>query len=229
MDAYVGAVARESSRIADLLPGADLELAVPACPGWVLRDLLLHLGEVQRFWAQNVVTANATTPWDGDRVEPDSDAQLEAWFREGSGQLLDALAEADAEAPCWTWWGDPQTALAVARHQVQEVVVHRWDVESCVGQPQAIESETADDGVDEFLSIMMRQKNRDLDQSVGLVSSDTNSIWLAGPNDAPQAATVTATASDLVLLLYGRVSIAVAHIDGDRDAVELLFSNPMTD
>ena len=36
----------------------------------------------------------------------------------------------------------------------------------------------------------------------------------------PVAATVTATASDIVLLLYGRVAPDAVAIQGDRDAVE---------
>ncbi len=200
-----------------LLSCFGLDRPVPACPDWVLRDLLLHLGEVQRFWAENVSASDITKHWNGERTVPSSDEHIEEWFRHGSAQLVDALDQVPADAPCWTWWEEPQTASAVARHQVQEAAVHRWDVESCVGTARPIDAAAADDGVSEFLSIMLGGGAGALEQSIGLVSTDTNSIWLAGPPDAPQAATVTATASDLVLLLYGRAPLSVADVAGDQN------------
>jgi hypothetical protein len=61
---------------------------------------------------------------------------LLAWSAASTQLLLDALREAGPDrVNCWTWWGpseSPQTSGAVARHQLQEVIV-RQD-----GQPEAV-------------------------------------------------------------------------------------------
>jgi hypothetical protein len=36
----------------------------------------------------------------------------------------------DPETPAWVWWHDDRTVGAIARHQVQEAAVHRWDAPS---------------------------------------------------------------------------------------------------
>lgn len=45
---HIDAVRREGGLLADSV--ADLEAAVPTCPGWTVRDLVRHQGEVHR-WA----------------------------------------------------------------------------------------------------------------------------------------------------------------------------------
>ena len=47
---YIEALEVEGSRLADTASELDVASPVPTCPGWVLRDLLRHLGGVHR-WA----------------------------------------------------------------------------------------------------------------------------------------------------------------------------------
>ncbi len=223
MYGHLEAISLESDRVAELIPCSDLEQRVPSCPDWLLRDLVLHLGEVQRFWAENVLAADESEPWSGERTAPTSDEELEEWFRGGSALLLDALGNAKSDAPCWTWWDSPRTAGAVARHQVQEAAVHRWDAESSVGAAQPIDSAVADDGVGEFLSIMVGRGAEVLEHPIRLVSSNTASAWVVGPAGSQPAATVRAKASDLVLMLYGRAPLSVAEIVGDPGAADIFF------
>ena len=61
------------------------------------------------------------------------DRDLLAWLGWCTYTLLGALRDAGPDAPCWAWWGEPRTSLAVARHQAQEVAVHRWDAELAAG------------------------------------------------------------------------------------------------
>ena len=73
----------------------DLGARVPGCPDWALRDLVAHLGEVQRFWSVVVRAGAADGPPPpearGD-MEPHGD--LLDWSAESSRMLLDALREA---------------------------------------------------------------------------------------------------------------------------------------
>ena len=129
------AIREASARFAGTIErrGVDgLDANVPSTPEWSLRDLAHHVGEVQRFWAENVRVANPDGAWPG-KVAPPTDDVLAGWLRQATASLCDALEAAGPAAPCWTWWGEPATAGAVARHQVQEIAVHAWDAEAVGG------------------------------------------------------------------------------------------------
>jgi uncharacterized protein (TIGR03083 family) len=133
---------------------------------------------------------------------------------ESTELLLAALADAAEDSPCWTWWGEPGTAGAVARHQVQEAAVHRWDAESVVGTPAPLAPAVAHDGVAEFLEIMLDDEAEPPAGEVVFESIDTGGHWRAGrPGDA--SLLVRASASDLVLMLYGRVPASAVDSRGD--------------
>lgn len=136
---------------------ADPGVPVPGCPDWSLRDLVAHLGEVQRFWAAAVAAGPSDKPVEDEAVEgatPSGD--LSAWSRESTATLLAALEAAGPDAGCWAWWGAsgmPLTAGAVARHQVQEAAVHAWDAQQAAGAAQPLPTAMAVDAVDEFLRV----------------------------------------------------------------------------
>jgi len=208
----LAAIASDSGRIAQLAARTPDDTPVPSCPEWDFAALLRHVGEVQRFWAGNLRAATPDSPWEGDRTPPE--AGLDRWMSESTELLIGALTDASKDSPCWTWWGDPNTAGAVARHQVQEAAVHRWDAESAVGTPAPLAPELAHDGVGEFLEIMLDAQARRPDGEVILQSIDTNGQWRAGrPGDT--SVLVRASASDLVLLLYGRIPPSAVESNGD--------------
>jgi uncharacterized protein (TIGR03083 family) len=127
---------------------------VPGCPDWALRDLAHHLGRVQRFWATTVrVGADVDPTRPADETLPTGNAELAAWMRASTVDLLDALRAAPADQPAWVWWRDVRTAGAIAGHQVKEAAVHRWDGQSAVGAPEPLGAAVADGGVEEFLWI----------------------------------------------------------------------------
>lgn len=138
---------------------STLDVPVPTCPEWTLRDLVHHVGEGRRSWAATVAAGPAATsrirpPTDGDAAAPREPEALDTWLAASSGLLLDALREAGPERGCWTWWGDsqsPRTCGAVARHQLQEIAVHTYDAQLTVGAPRALPDDVALDGVEEFL------------------------------------------------------------------------------
>ena len=83
------------------------------------------------------------------------DTDLLAWLGWCTYSLLGALREVGPDAPCWAWWPEPHTAGAVGRHQAQEVSVHRWDAEGVTGASAPLHPGLADDGVPEFIEIMV--------------------------------------------------------------------------
>lgn len=223
---HLAAIAADSERVADLAVHGDLTKPVPSCPGWTLHDLVDHLGEVQRFWAENVRAADPGSPWPGEVSPADSD--VAGWMRECTAALLDALRAAGDDAPCWTWWGEPQSVEAVKRHQVQEAAVHRWDAEAAIGTPNPLPPDVAHDGVGEFLEIMLGNDAASVPGTVALASTDTGGRWVVGSDDVP-VAEISGTASDLVLSLYRRVGPSALSVTGDNAVTTAFLAAAGTD
>ena len=125
--------------------------------------------------------------------------------------LLGALREVGPDAPCWAWWPEPHTAGAVGRHQAQEVSVHRWDAEGVTGASAPLHPGLADDGVPEFIEIMVGADLASLPGAVTLTATDTGASWRVAGDGAAAAggsarvSELRASASDLVLMLYRRL------------------------
>ncbi len=222
------AIRAESSRFTEAVVGADPSTPVPSCPEWTIRDLIEHLGHVQRFAADNVRAGDPVRPARSRTSAPESAEDLIPWMEEGTDLLVSALEESPPDAPCWTWWGAPLTCGAVARHQVQEVAVHRWDAENTLGTPAPLPAPVADDGVGEFLEVVLGPAGSTLLGSVSLVSEDTGGEWILGDQRGPHAV-VRSTASDLVLLLYGRLARTEVGVQGEVRLVEELLDLVDTD
>jgi len=244
-----------SAALRDAVAAAAVSDArVPGCPDWDLRDLVAHVGAVQRFWAVVVRAGSTTGPPPaselGDR-EPTGD--LLTWSAESTELLLSALRESAGRAdgsggslgagvPAWAWWGDssaPLTVGAIARHQVQEAAVHAFDAQETVGKAEPLPAAVAVDGVAEFLQVgagsLGAWPHRPARVAFDAVEGPTYVLDLSpsGARLDPAAAgdpvvTVRASASELVLALYGRVSFDDLLGDGDRDVLTQLreWSNP---
>jgi uncharacterized protein (TIGR03083 family) len=164
-------------------------------------------------------------------------------------ELLEALREAGPDRGCWTWWGtsqSPQTCGAVARHQLQEITVHTYDAQITVGAPQPLPSEVALDGVDEFLSTCCATPSAwphkptaftfhateghswrltvdgDGARSTRLPAPGTTPTTAAYEDPYAAGASVSGTASELVLFLYDRIPAHSLQIDGDAGLIDLL-------
>ena len=155
------------------------------------------------------------------------DSDLLAWLGWCTYSLLGALREAGPEAPCWTWWPGPHTAGAVGRHQAQEAAVHRWDAEGVTGDSGPLRPELADDGVPEFMEIMVGPDLASLPGAVTLTATDTGASWRVAGEGGERSARVSelrAPASDLVLMLYRRLPVPDVAVDGDPILVAALLS-----
>ncbi len=223
-------IAAESRLLAEAVAGLDLEARVPTTPKWSVRDLAHHIGEVQWYWGQNVAAKDADTRSGGDLTAFPEDVDLLAWLGWCTYTLLGALREAGPDAPCWVWWPEPRTAGAVARHQAQEISVHRWDAEGVAGPGVAapLASALATDGVPEFMEIMVGADMSDLPGTVTLTATDTGGSWqFSGSADVARPARTSelrATASDLVLMLYRRLPVPDTTVVGDPVLVAALLS-----
>jgi uncharacterized protein (TIGR03083 family) len=208
---FAAAIAHDSETFAATLDADGLDRRVPGCPEWALRDLAWHLGRVQRFWASVVRAGVDVAPdFPADDGLPDG-SELAPWMRASTAGLLDALRAADPGTPAWVWWRDDRTVGAIARHQVQETAVHRWDAQSAVGAPDAIATAVADDGIDEFVWIA-----RQLREPAPITFVATDSGRSFPVSDSEPTVTVSGSASDLVLCCYRRIPPDDVRVEGDR-------------
>jgi uncharacterized protein (TIGR03083 family) len=195
----------------------DPSAPVAACPGWTLRDLVVHLGGVHR-WARQIVSTGELQR----QQEEHEVVDLAAWFAEGAAALLDVLAAADPAEPCWSFTTD-RTKGFWRRRQALETVVHRWDAEHAVGEPGPIDPVLAADGVAEVVDLMAPRQVKlgrigPLPVAVELRALE-GGRWVLG--EAPVSATVTASAEVLLLLLWHRVDPGDprVRVDGDDGGV----------
>jgi uncharacterized protein (TIGR03083 family) len=225
----VEAIAAESRRLSDMVAASDLDTIVPSCPKWSVRDLAHHFGVVQWYWGANVAAANAEERSGADLTPLPPDSDLQAWLGWCTYSLLSALREAGPDAPCWTWWGEPRTALAVGRHQAQEAAVHRWDAELSASVPATtpLPSGLSADGVPEFLEVMVGDDASALPGEVTLTAIDVDGAsWTVGTagGTGTRSAELRASASDLVLMLYRRLPVPDTDVLGDPILVASLLS-----
>lgn len=221
----------------------DLGVQVPTCPGWTLLDLARHLGGAQRRWA-GVVTAGpdgAAPAQSSSEIGMAAPAEREAllqWLSESTKELLQALSEAGPDRGCWTWWGQtesPETAGVAGRHQVHEVAVHTYDAQLAAGAAQPVPAEVAVDGVEEF-NVTCGTTNEAWPYDPALVdihaaegqswrvtlSAEGSSVSRlevsaseTGSDAAAADASVRGSASDLVLMFYGRIPLESVELGGD--------------
>jgi uncharacterized protein (TIGR03083 family) len=209
----------ESAAVAAVITPEVLDARVPSCPDWSLTELIWHLGRVQRFWASDVRAGDVEPTFPDEATGPADADELSAWFRASTQELLTALHEVPWDRPAWTWWKEDRTVGAIARHQVQEAAVHRWDAQlAAAGRANPLETRIAEDGVDEFLWITKQLRGP---VPITFHAEDTGAVFAAGPG-MPVAMVSAPDASELVLLLYSRVSADADSIavEGDRDALD---------
>lgn len=234
---YLTVISEESSRLADLLRAGPLDAPVAGCPGWNLGDLGIHMVGVQRWSAEIIRTGE---PPEANAPAPNADEAADALVA-SSQAVVEALSGADPAAPCWNFTNGPQVAQFWFVRQACEIAVHRWDGESAVSDdPQPLDPAVAAAVIDEFLhSSMQRVIDRDgvdltaIDSDVHVHCTDLKGIDAPGEwtfeivNNAlsvtdehrKAAVALRGPASDLALLLYGRIDVDQVEMFGEPDAL----------
>jgi uncharacterized protein (TIGR03083 family) len=238
---YVAALRREGEALATAALG-NLEASVPACPRWTVKDLVSHTGSVHRFWRQiadlEVQDVEAARKiGDAQRTEAArAEAQLDEtalvrWFRDGVTGLAEVLEERDGSLPVWSWSAQKNVAF-IQRRTAQETAVHRWDAESAGPGAEPIETELARDGIDEFFDIFMPAEEAPLDgggETIHLHQTDGPGEWIltleadgvrVARGHSKGDAAVRGPGSDLLLLLWRRVTPDRVEVLGDRAVVD---------
>jgi uncharacterized protein (TIGR03083 family) len=214
-----------------------LAAEVPWVPAWTVRDLVAHLGAVHR-WATGILRAGSTEPPEPSSRFRAPEDDLAGWYALGLTELVATLRTVDPDAPAWHMSpAASRRARDWSRRQAHELVVHRMDLEAAAGVGHApVDVALAADGVDELLGIVLPrwQHTPPLATArarVTVTATDADRSWLVevadgtvrstGSPAGPAAdATLTGTAEQLLLRLWGRPSAAT--VTGNPAAEALL-------
>jgi uncharacterized protein (TIGR03083 family) len=221
-EVYLGLLERDVASVSACIDAGPLSAPVAGCPGWDLRQLVVHLGRTHR-WA---TAALGSTEQPAYPPRPDDD-RLAPWFAEGGADLVAMLRALDPERPCWSFSPDHATAAFWVRRQAQETAVHRWDAQHALGRAELIDATLAADGVDEVAQVFYpRQvalgRREPLGIAVRLRPDDAGEPVVLG--EGTPVAEVSGPAEDLLLALWRRrpgedlVRDGTLRVDGDRDA-----------
>ncbi len=216
-------IAREGAALADAAEG-NLDAAVPNTD-WTVADLIAHVGRLTRFFGGRLRKANGGDFYDTEQPEGEDPVR---WLRDGVGILRTELGAADPDIPVKTWAGElPPSWLW--RRMSQELAVHRWDAQAGAGDPQPIDEELATDGIDEFFEVFCPMA--DFSEPVGtlhLHATDGDGEWFVDTTSgsltwerahAKGDVAVRGSTSDLLLVLWGRVSPDAVEVIGDESVL----------
>jgi len=174
--------------------GAEAAPAVPSCPGWVLTDLVLHLGIVHRLVARIIGERMQQPPaMGGDRSWLSLAEEWGGWLPpgrapEGTARPLDAALAADAVGQTFEVMAPMRRAVAKApRGQGERFLFRRTD------GPQT-----------------------------WAVRFDGESVRLDAPGE-PHDIQISGTASDLALFLWQRKVADRLEVQGDTSLLSGYF------
>ncbi len=139
---------RATAALAGAFGSGSLDVTVPTCPDWKLRDLATHAGEFSAFWTHLLCegTGRPKTPY-----EPiPEDRAVADWYEGLGGHLLAALASTPPDTEVWTWLPDQHDARFVARRVANELSVHAFDASLARGEDYLIDPDLAADGIEEI-------------------------------------------------------------------------------
>lgn len=140
--------------------GAGLESKVPTCPAWTVRDLMAHIGMVNR-WAAAHLEGRAAEVGSGAELEREGKAAPDpvAWWVEGAAGLEATVRAAPDDVPAMVFLkAAPPPLRFWTRRQCHETTIHAVDALAAqLGRPPTaaesdVDETVALDGIDELLT-----------------------------------------------------------------------------
>ncbi|MFL6238493.1 MAG: maleylpyruvate isomerase family mycothiol-dependent enzyme [Actinomycetes bacterium] len=227
---HIAHLRRDGVSLFEAAGRAGLDAHVPSCPGWTVRDLVQHQGDVHR-WAAAQLRRNTSEPMSRDERKSwlfswEHADDLLAWFREGHEQLATTLEQSSDDVVAYTFLPAPNARAMWARRQSHETAIHRVDAELASGPPSGFDAEFAADGVDEILygfASLPDGTTTDPVRSFSLRATDIDRRWnvqlapdgVHVTDDGDAECTISATASDLYLLMWNRGALDGLELAGD--------------
>lgn len=245
--ALLAAFHREGTAFRAAISPEQLGVGVPSCPGWTVQDLVAHVG-VSYLWHCEHLVRGVTSRPEHPRVQAPAGEAVLPWWDESFVKLGSVLESLDADAPAWNWSLKPRTAAFWHRCLSHETAMHRWDAQLAAGRPEPIDVDLAADGVDEvldsYLPTKWAERGVDLNGVVRVEATDRDVHWLVRvrptgvslldtggwfDTEPDVHAEVRGTASDLNLLLWGRIPLSVLNSRGEPGLIMVLGAENAVD
>jgi uncharacterized protein (TIGR03083 family) len=225
-------ILRDGQQLIDAVQRTGLDAPVVSCPGWNMRDLVWHIGEVWDFWtlvARKRITTVEQLKAESNLAQPDDDLLID-WVAAAHTGIQSILSTTPPDTEIWTWTGANRDLWWLRRRMAQETAVHRWDAERTVGDAYQIPIAVAADGIDEYLE-WFAPKNRGA--SIGGTAHIHCGEWMIHRLDengiefehahAKGDVAIRGRARDILLWLWGREGGPVEFI-GDRSIAQRIVS-----
>lgn len=216
MDEVVGALREQIDELASLVSGLGDEewLAPSACPGWSVRDVLLHLAQTNDVAIASVEGRwdEGTAMWAGvDAADVDaaagaavagsdlSPAEVHAWWTRSADAMLAAFERCDPSARVG-WVAGELAARTLCTTRLSETWIHATDIAAGLGVDLAPTDRLWHVArlVHRTIPYAFVRAGRDAPGRVRfeLTSpTDPSAVWTFGDDDAPTV--VTGPAFDL--------------------------------
>jgi uncharacterized protein (TIGR03083 family) len=215
--AWLAHLRREAERFAAVVRQAPPQVHVPAYPDFTVYSLAAHIGRGLRLFR-----AVAGGGGDDPSLEVPENEDIADWVLAGLDPLVTLLGQVppDKPVPFPHDAGDRPAGL-IAPLLAVEVGVHRWDVESVLGDHAPIPADLAVQEVESvfanFVPRLAGSGVADIGGTVRLRASDAAAAWNARVSDgrlttervpdedrSNAAVVVTAPAQDIALLVWKR-------------------------
>lgn len=244
---HITLVAAEGKLLATAADQGGLDVPVPTCPGWDMRELLRHLIEIH-LWAAAHVAQPHDKPWIDDLEElvafwpdlavfwPDDD-KLTEWYLDSNANLVSALQSAPLDVEAFTFLPAPSPLAMWARRQAHETAVHRFDAENAAGIESELAPVFAADGIDELLAAFAPRRKEfpvEFERAMHVHAVDTDDHWrvtmspdgiVTTRDEGPADLTLSGTAADLYLVLWNRAKDSKVAVAGDAELLEKWHGN----
>ncbi len=190
---YLAAYAAVRGRLVGLTRADSADNAVPACPGWRVRDVVAHLAGLCEDWVNHRLDGYASERWTADQVSRHDRSTCE--------EMFDAWRDAMV---AFTNLREPFLGLPPARWAFGDAVVHEADVRGALGADRV-----PDDAV--LLSLQgTMQRWKQVLSGAGApllrVRSPDGPEWWLGGRDDPNGMVLEAPLYELFRGLCGRRS-----------------------
>jgi uncharacterized protein (TIGR03083 family) len=228
---YLRTIEADRRALTNVAADFDLDLPIPNCPGWTIKDLLDHVSGASR-WMSKCVSGGLAAQ---ERIlppAPDGREELLDWLNQSIDELLTVLSATPPDALVWTpirgglgsvWW---------RRKAALELAIHRTDAEQALGvKPGPIDPRLALDGIDEyaeeFLPLMLHAVAEPPPVTAVLLSphdiddSRTLSLIPAGSDADPgdPHVEITGATYELLLWMWNRLPAGALSVRGDDTVV----------
>lgn len=129
---YLKSIETDRRALAVIAADSDLDLSIPGCPDWTLKELLAHVSGASR-WMSKCVSEGLAAQQRILPPAPDGRDELLDWFHQSIDELLTVLSGTPPDELVWTPISGSLGSVWWRRKAALQVAIHRTDAEQALG------------------------------------------------------------------------------------------------